>query len=117
MDANLRLGYLMFILSFNPRARDGREPGTAGTKGLLSVSIHAPVMDAKRANEMQMSDASFNPRARDGRENLQNGRAETTSCFNPRARDGRESDLDSAYAAVSVSIHAPVMDANTITYR
>ena len=35
------------MLSFNPRARDGREPLLEAIENLLNVSIHAPVMDAK----------------------------------------------------------------------
>ena len=37
-----------FKLSFNPRARDGREKGCIYEHRLTYVSIHAPVMDAKR---------------------------------------------------------------------
>ena len=33
-------------LSFNPRARDGREHLSVSTNGHDLVSIHAPVMDA-----------------------------------------------------------------------
>ena len=55
-------------MSFNPRARDGREHGHDALLYLQTVSIHAPVMDA----------------------NLVTGTVPATSCFNPRARDGRE---------------------------
>ena len=34
-------------MSFNPRARDGREHGHDALLYLQTVSIHAPVMDAK----------------------------------------------------------------------
>ena len=37
---------------------------------------------------------------------------QTYSCFNPRARDGREKVFIRDGQIVSVSIHAPVMDAN-----
>ena len=33
---------------FNPRARDGRERSVRHTANGIKVSIHAPVMDAKR---------------------------------------------------------------------
>ena len=36
----------------------------------------------------------------------------SADCFNPRARDGREYDLVAIERLRSVSIHAPVMDAN-----
>ena len=54
------------------------------------VSIHAPVMDAKRDNRAY-------------RRNI---------CFNPRARDGRENREQIKNMQIGVSIHAPVMDAN-----
>ena len=34
-------------------------------------------------------------------------------CFNPRARDGRERLINDTDCKHTVSIHAPVMDANT----
>ena len=37
----------------------------------------------------------------------------STASFNPRARDGREIDAPNKRADFYVSIHAPVMDANT----
>ena len=57
---------------------------------VLSVSIHAPVMDA----------------------NLVNSYAVVRACFNPRARDGRELSFVVLPVVQPVSIHAPVMDAN-----
>ena len=54
----------------------------------------------------------FNPRARDGRELFRQPTDQLQQCFNPRARDGREGWVNSANDAYSVSIHAPVMDAN-----
>ena len=39
---------------------------------------------------------------------------EVSKCFNPRARDGREAIHLPLLALALVSIHAPVMDANTI---
>ena len=75
------------------------------------VSIHAPVMDAKKFHRCTRWATSFNPRARDGREihdavhyklldvsihapvmdaNLSMRPLTTAQSFNPRARDGRE---------------------------
>ena len=55
--------------SFNPRARDGREPHYYLLIIMLVVSIHAPVMDAKKCRRRANCVVScFNPRARDGRE-------------------------------------------------
>tara|TARA_R110002051_G_scaffold200370_1_gene267263 strand:+ start:4650 stop:4862 length:213 start_codon:yes stop_codon:yes gene_type:complete len=57
----------------------------------MSVSIHAPVMDAKASLSLTIT---------------------VKSCFNPRARDGREIGCSIQYSPATVSIHAPVMDAN-----
>ena len=77
------------MLSFNPRARDGRD--RVKSQGMITsgVSIHAPVMDA--------INHCLNGFCLNG--------------FNPRARDGR--DINGTERAVQpfVSIHAPVMDA------
>ena len=56
------------LARFNPRARDGREAIKARQSLSILVSIHAPVMDAKRTILGASNDACFNPRARDGRE-------------------------------------------------
>ena len=56
-------------ISFNPRARDGREAGKFCAELLARVSIHAPVMDANWwINQQYNLSLRFNPRARDGRE-------------------------------------------------
>ena len=79
------------IISFNPRARDGREQNHADGLSVKHVSIHAPVMDANKTDPKTVAfEDSFNPRARDGREGWYWG------CLGYR----------------DVSIHAPVMDAN-----
>ena len=57
------------------------------------VSIHAPVMDAKPLVVPLVSSDSFNPRARDGREVDNLPTIEALAGFNPRARDGREPKL------------------------
>ena len=38
---------MIWLICFNPRARDGRELCGSPMAALLQVSIHAPVMDAK----------------------------------------------------------------------
>ena len=47
MDANGQRVTDLKLLRFNPRARDGREARTSAALCAWSVSIHAPVMDAK----------------------------------------------------------------------
>ena len=79
--------------SFNPRARDGREVDVADHGKGLAVSIHAPVMDAKKILLKSHT---------------------IKRCFNPRARDGRELvSVKDGDPVIGVSIHAPVMDANS----
>ena len=51
MDANNITPLLVIASSFNPRARDGREMERLIGYSLKSVSIHAPVMDAKAMEE------------------------------------------------------------------
>ena len=77
-------------LSFNPRARDGRDVSLVMVLYLI---------------------ASFNPRARDGRDNAAVANTISCGCFNPRARDGRDAFIAHPHIASVVSIHAPVMDA------
>ena len=46
MDANRSWVSTKGFLSFNPRARDGREASSVALASCQFVSIHAPVMDA-----------------------------------------------------------------------
>ena len=46
MDANSNGKQYDVVISFNPRARDGREDAFLGVMPSYIVSIHAPVMDA-----------------------------------------------------------------------
>ena len=78
------------------------------------VSIHAPVMDANNLSKRLTAIVSFNPRARDGREWSNLLWHEWHNGFNPRARDGREKSPLHHYDIYRVSIHAPVMDANLL---
>ena len=54
--------------SFNPRARDGRDHIANLEYNQLKVSIHAPVMDAMPSVRKATIIFCFNPRARDGRD-------------------------------------------------
>ena len=78
-------------ISFNPRARDGRELATANNKITVAVSIHAPVMDAKTGVWSEQS-------------------ARIVSIHAP-VMDANQKGLGFAIYT-DVSIHAPVMDAN-----
>ncbi len=79
------------LVSFNPRARTGRDTAAA-------VTVRAS--------------SSFNPRARTGRDiEIYRGQV-LAACFNPRARTGRDgSTLPTTTPTDSVSIHAPVQGA------
>ena len=44
-------------------------------------------------------------------------KAFNSSCFNPRARDGRENTSVGGFPVSTVSIHAPVMDANSTPFQ
>ena len=76
---------------FNPRTRNGCELITKAEWGVLTVSIHAPVMGA---NPIALASISL------------------ISCFNPRTRNGCEAFMVVADDPEYVSIHAPVMGAN-----
>ena len=50
---------MSYDVSFNPRARDGREGVLQIHASSYQVSIHAPVMDAKNADPSSISLAWF----------------------------------------------------------
>ncbi len=79
-------------MSFNPRAREGRDPVDRVIRAAsMPVSIHAPVKGATAALRLHGIDAA---------------------CFNPRAREGRDaSGATPAMRRCAVSIHAPVKGA------
>jgi len=64
-----------------------------------------------------MITACFNPRARDGRESNSLTNHGYVLRFNPRARDGREHLKAYVQQMLRVSIHAPVMDANSLNTK
>ena len=55
-----------FILCFNPRTRVGCEMVYSIRRGLVTVSIHAPVWGAKTNARLRFIHQSFNPRTRVG---------------------------------------------------
>ena len=80
----------MSRLSFNPRARDGREVLDVSKTSAANVSIHAPVMDAKGDCYQEINGISVSIHA--------------------PVMDAN--DITDALTGIStVSIHAPVMDA------
>ena len=90
MDANQVIFVADHAMSFNPRARDGREFGRNWSIKKIKVSIHAPVMDAKCM-------WAANPTIRE------------VSIHAPVMDANPLWAIE--YEAGTVSIHAPVMDA------
>jgi len=59
---------LAILLSFNPRARGGRDAELLEAFCNYNVSIHAPAGGATKQHADYTADHSFNPRARGGRD-------------------------------------------------
>ena len=79
-------------ISFNPRAREGRDRhGQRRGCDAHAVSIHAPARGATYCPSKSL---------------------DKTSCFNPRAREGRDVVVVAVYLSnIGVSIHAPARGA------
>ena len=73
--------------SFNPRAREGRDPNWAQWLGILFQSTRP--RGARRTWRPAQPTDRFNPRAREGRDACRS-RPRDTGRFNPRAREGRD---------------------------
>ena len=80
-------------MSFNPRAREGRDETRPLRRIPIVVSIHAPARGATLKNGLILI-------VRIG--------------FNPRAREGRDEAAKAASLDAGVSIHAPARGATTI---
>ena len=95
MDAMNRSGKRFVLSSFNPRARDGRDPDDIHVFGFTSVSIHAPVMDAiyKGYRDITLFLVSIHAPVMDA-----------MKCFLMLLK------------LMQVSIHAPVMDAIKVAW-
>ena len=81
----------MFHISFNPRARMGRDSAMYEALQPKKVSIHAPAWDATRCGGFTNPRPwRFNPRARMGRDEAEKWELWPLRGFNPRARMGRD---------------------------
>ena len=98
-------------MSFNPRAREGRDLTSHNKMLLVVVSIHAPVKGATPNDARRRTTRGFNPRAREGRDTCKWCLSQGVRCFNPRAREGRDKEIIDKYWCYVVSIHAPVKGA------
>jgi len=74
-------GFAVRVISFNPRARVGRDNGLKRISSAFIVSIHAPAWGATAARALEL------PRGR---------------CFNPRARVGRDRALELETLAIQM---------------
>ena len=77
--------------SFNPRAREGRDPSYLPYRSNASVSTHAPARGATSyAVATVPRSICFNPRAREGRDRVPTAMWPRPARFNPRAHEGRD---------------------------
>ena len=128
--------YVSSRVSFNPRAREGRDASAWGLAILVRVSIHAPARGATlfkaflqcfielmfqstrprgarplTCRSQASCERRFNPRAREGRDPAQFYDRQPHLGFNPRAREGRDTSDEHACTSRAVSIHAPARGA------
>ncbi len=104
-------------VSFNPRARVGRDAAFLTGYGFAVVSIHAPAWGATLLGGLRGRIVySFNPRARVGRDVTSTGAGNRRAeCFNPRARVGRDRlGAGARRYHQAVSIHAPAWGATCV---
>ncbi len=78
---------------FNPRARGGRDTASLPLYSDDDVSIHAPAGGATPSASVSLFVMCFNPRARGGRDPPCTRISRRLPCFNPRARGGRDRAL------------------------
>ncbi len=75
---------------FNPRSREGSDPGPKLAQRILIISIHAPVKGATCPLGLTLK---------------------VTVYFNPRSREGSDTRIGQCRAKPEISIHAPVKGA------
>jgi len=101
------------MVSFNPRAHEGRDEQLHELRAAARVSIHAPTRGATRTRQLTFFDlyvsihaptrgatlraaqgrvlgVGFNPRAHEGRDRPVLCNRYRQICFNPRAHEGRD---------------------------
>ena len=91
----VRGSLLTRCMSFNPRARKGRD---------------------SRGRPSRCSSRCFNPRARKGRDTSLSKYTASPTCFNPRARKGRDGWRGAVHGPGRVSIHAPARGATVAEF-
>ena len=127
------------MVSFNPRAREGRDAGSSSTTSASSgFNPRAREGRDRAARSRCRCPCSFNPRAREGRDPKAKHLARPKFSFNPRAREGRDAGEPNSFSwylfqstrprgarpllglvrrhAVAVSIHAPARGATASVF-
>ncbi len=106
-----------FSTCFNPRARAGRDVPSFSRVSLEKSFQSTRPRGARRGLVAGLrSLRGFNPRARAGRDICDRGISSCRARFNPRARAGRDLDASFAVSSRLVSIHAPARGA-TLRFR
>ena len=101
-------------VSFNSRAREGRDLDDLHARRARNVSIHAPARGATRGRRPSRAASSFNSRAREGRDAAIRVDGVENISFNSRAREGRDAQQPARERrGLAVSIHAPARGATT----
>ena len=98
-------GYV--LISFDPRARRGRDDSVGTAEWADRVSIHAPAGGATRPARAGRATALFRSTRPQGARRSFNVQVCANMRFDPRARRGRDCGLFRIGGAVGVSIHAP----------
>ena len=100
-------------MSFNPRAREGRDRWFRERTTTTGVSIHAPARGATRAAAFGTgAGRGFNPRAREGRDRSAAAMPSNPAPFqSTRPRGARPRHQRPARRRAAVSIHAPARGA------
>ena len=96
------------VLTFNSRARRGRDPTSKNSSVSAFVSIHAPAGGATSVCRFFMSIHGFQFTRPQGARRTYSRRCWVSTCFNSRARRGRDRwSCSQTHLRGGVSIHAP----------
>ena len=105
-------GYV--LISFDPRARRGRDDSVGTAEWADRVSIHAPAGGATRPARAGRATALFRSTRPQGARRQGPSAQRVTASFDPRARRGRDEASTFKSAPTCVSIHAPAGGATAV---
>ena len=100
----------LLLVSFNPRAHVGRDPGHPRYGSSAQVSIHAPTWGATERGAQHNNHMSFNPRAHVGRD-VNIGLVRPVTRFQSTRPRGARHGGSNTKTQRHVSIHAPTWGA------